>query len=120
MVIRFKEAGAAALVLVALGLGYRAFGPGAETVETAAVRLDSGVEVPAIGLDRLSRKGADAPIPAPSRDVFAYGRPVLSALPTPVINLQPVVRATPVPTPELPPTPTPWPLLNITLIGIVD
>lgn len=114
-----KEAGVAALVLLALFLLARAFWPAGETAERAALRLEVGSEVPVIGLDRLGR------VPAASsrleRDVFRFGRESradLFPVPTPVIKLEPT--PVPPPTPEVVPTPTPWPTLNISLIGIVD
>jgi len=113
-----KETGAAALVLVALFLGYRAFGPQPQTAEGAALRLDAGTDVPEIGLARVGQK--NAPLPPPTRDVFTFGRRDLSAVPTPVIALPPTPPPTPIPTPEGPPTPTPWPPLNVVLAGIVD
>jgi hypothetical protein len=39
-------------------------------------------------------------------------------VPTPVITLPPLPGASP--SPSGPATPTPWPLLNVSLIGIVD
>ncbi len=114
-----KELGVALLVLVAAFLGWNALGPAPETAEKAARRLETGSEVPAIGLDRLGR--ADANASSPSRDVFKFGgdsRADLAPVPTPVIKLPPLPAATP--TAEGEPTPTPWPTLNVSLIGIVD
>jgi hypothetical protein len=120
MVIGPKELGVSLLVLIAAVLGWNAFGPSKDTPEKAALRLETGSEVPAIGLDRLGRIAAGAS--APSRDVFKFGRDSradLNPVPTPVIDLPPL-SPTPFPTPEAEPTPTPWPTLNISLIGIVD
>ena len=114
-----KEAGVAALVLLALFLLARAFWPAGETAERAALRIDAGSEVPVIGLDRLGR--AESAPTMPGRDVFKFGRESRAdrlPVPTPVIKLEPT--PTPLPTPEVAPTPTPWPTLNVSLIGIVD
>ena len=117
-----KEWGAALLVAVAGFVGWNAFWPASTTVErAAAIRLETGSEIPVIGLARLGRAAVAAP--PPSRDVFKFGRDSrrdLEPLPTPVIKLSPLPTPTPVPTPEAPPTPTPWPVLNVTLIGIID
>ncbi len=114
-----REVGAALLVGSLLFLGWSYFGSTEDAAEKAALRLEVGSEVPAIALDRLRLK--DATNPAPSRDVFKYGRDSRAdfmPVPRPVIRLEPL--PTPLPTPEQPPTPTPWPTLNISLIGIVD
>ena len=109
----------AGLLLVVLAvLGWNAF-HSSDTPEKAALRLEAGSEVPAIGLDRLGRP--DTAAAPPTRDIFKYGRDSradLNPVPTPVIRLAPL--PTPFPTPEIEPTPTPWPALNVTLIGIVD
>ena len=111
----------AGLLLVVMGvLGWNLFS-GSDTPEKAALRLEAGSEVPAIGLDRLRRPGfGTAP---PLRDVFKFGRESradLHPVPAPVIKLPPLPSPTPFPTPAPEPTPTPWPTLNVTLIGIVD
>lgn len=119
MVTGPKRAGVAVLMALALILVGRAFWPGQDAASKAAVRFETGPEVPAIGLDRLRRP--DSLNLAPSRDLFRYGRDARvdsGPVPTPLIRLEPL--PTPLPTPELPPTPTPWPTLNISLIGIVD
>lgn len=116
-----KELFAALLFLVMVGLAWNAFFRPGDTPEKAALRLEAGLEVPAIGLDRLGRRDAGAA--RPSRDVFKFGRESradLNPVPTPVIRLSPLPSSTPFPTPEAEPTPTPWPTLNVTLIGIVD
>jgi hypothetical protein len=121
MVIGPKEVGGAVLVLVAGFVGWNTFWPAQTTAEKAALHLEAGSDVPAIGLARLSRSVESAN--APSRDVFKFGRDSrqdLNPVPTPVIKLVPTPMETPIPTPEPPPTPTPWPVLNISLIGIVD
>lgn len=115
-----KELGVALLVLAAAFAGWNAFGPAPDTAEKAALRLEAGSEVPAIGLGRLGR--ADLETASPSRDVFKFGRDSradLFPVPAPVIKLPPL-PPTPFPTPEPDPTPTPWPALNVSLIGIVD
>ena len=109
------------LFVLTAALGWSAFGRSGDTPEKAALRLEAGSEVPAIGLDRLGRP--DPPAAPPSRDVFKFGRGSradLNPVPTPVIKLPPLASATPFPTPAAEPTPTPWPPLNVTLIGIVD
>ena len=54
--VRFpKKLGAAVLMLFAAYLGWDIWWPVQETVEKAALRLDPGAEVPAIGLARLGR-----------------------------------------------------------------
>lgn len=119
MVMGRREVGAALLAGSLLFLGWNYFGSTEDAAQKAALRLEVGSEVPAIALDRLRLK--DPANPAPSRDVFKYGRDSRAdflPVPTPVIQLQPL--PTPLPTPEQPPTPTPWPTLNISLIGIVD
>jgi hypothetical protein len=88
-----------------------------------AIRAETGPEIPAVGLDRLSKPRADAP--APLRDVFAWGRAGgldTDPVPTPVIRLAPIPAPTPfqIATPLPDPTPTPWPLLNVVLTGVVD
>lgn len=121
MVIGPKQAGAALLLGVALFAAWKTFWPAQDLAEKAALRLDVGSEVPAIDLERL--RHADSTNPAPSRDLFKFGRDSkadLAPVPTPVIRLDPIPVATPFPTPEQPPTPTPWPTLNISLTGIVD
>ncbi len=116
-----KELFAVLLFVLTAALGWSAFGRSGDTPEKAALRLEAGSEVPAIGLDRLGRP---EPLAAPpSRDVFKFGRDSRAdqnPLPTPVIKLPPLPGPTPFPTPEAPPTPTPWPPLNLSLIGIVD
>ena len=121
MVIPPKQAGGVLLLGVALLAAWKTFWPAQDIAEKAALRLEVGSEVPAIGLDRLRR--ADSTNSAPTRDLFKFGRASsadLAPVPTPVIRLDPIPAATPFPTPESPPTPTPWPTLNISLIGIVD
>jgi hypothetical protein len=121
MVIGPREVGGAVLVVVAGFVGWNAFSPAQTTAEKAALQLEAGSVVPAIGLARLSRPAE--PLNPPLRDVFKFGRDSrqdLNPVPTPVIKLAPTPMATPVPTPAPPPTPTPWPVLNISLIGIVD
>ncbi len=121
MVIGPKQAGAALLLGVALFVAWKTFWPAEDLAQKAALRLEVGSEVPAIGLDRLRR--ADPTNPAPSRDLFKFGRDSradLAPVPAPVIRLDPIPVATPFPTPEQPPTPTPWPTHKITLIGNVD
>jgi len=116
--MRPKELGAALLVLVAAFVTWSVLWP-VDTPERAALRLEAGTEVPAIGLDRLGR--AEARTQPPSRDVFKFGsdsRADLSPVKAPVIVLAPTPELPPLPTPE--PTPTPWPSLNLSLIGIVD
>ncbi len=116
-----KELGVALLVLVAAVLGWNAFWPAPDAVTMSALRLEAGSEVPAIGLDRLGR--ADAKASSPTRDVFKFGRDSgadLAPVPTPVIRLPPLPAPSPFPTPEGEPTATPWPTLNVSLIGIVD
>jgi hypothetical protein len=115
-----KEVGGAALGAVALFVGWSAFWPSPDAAQKAALRLEAGSDVPAIGLARLGRAGPASE--APSRDIFKFGRDSradLNPVPTPVIKLPPL-PATPLPTPDAPPTPTPWPALNVSLIGIVD
>ena len=114
-----KELGAGLLLLVTAYFAWNALNPPTNEIQKAALRLEIGSEVPAIGLDRLARAREGST--DLSRDVFKFGRDSrqdLAPVPTPVIELKPV--ATPIPTPEIPPTPTPWPTLNVTLIGIVD
>lgn len=116
-----KELGAGLLLLILAALVWNGFFRSSDTPEKAALRLDVGSEVPAIGLDRLGR--SDAGVVPPARDVFKFGRESradLDPVPTPVIRLPPLPPPTPFPTPEAEPTPTPWPTLNVTLIGIVD
>lgn len=116
-----KELFAGLLVMVLAVVGWNAFSRSGGAPEKAALRLEAGSEVPAIGLDRLGRPDPGAA--SPSRDVFKFGRDSRAdqnPLPTPVIRLAPLPSATPFPTPEAEPTPTPWPPLNLTLIGIVD
>ena len=113
-----KELGAALLVLVTAFVAWSVLWPAGETTERAALRLEAGSEVPAIGLDRLAKLGTKASQPA--RDVFKFGRDAradLSPVKAPVIALAPTPETTPFP---VEPTPTPWPTLNISLIGIVD
>ena len=113
-----KELGAALLVLVAAFVTWSVLWP-VDTPERAALRLEAGAEVPAIGLDRLGR--AEVRTQPPSRDVFRFGidsRADLSPVKAPVIVLPPTPEALPVDMPA--PTPTPWPSLNLSLIGIVD
>lgn len=116
-----KEVGVGFLVLVAAYWGSKALWPGSDPVAKAVLRLDAGSEVPAIGLARLERP-AENVLP-PARDVFKFGRDSrmdLGPVPSPVIALS----STPFPdsfqTFPAPPTPTPWPLLDLSLIGIVD
>ena len=120
MVMGAKERGVALLVVVAALLGWRAFPFTDSPAQRAAVRLEVGSELPAIDLARLTEP-RETPR-NPGRDIFKFGRDSrvdLSSVPTPVIKLPPrPVEA--LPTPEIPPTPTPWPILNISLIGIVD
>ncbi|MEO5762961.1 MAG: hypothetical protein ABIR28_11680 [Vicinamibacteria bacterium] len=114
-----KEAGAALLMVASVYFAWRAFPTSETDVEKAALRLEIGSDMPAIALDRLAHRNVDSA--APSRDVFKFGRDLrldVAPVPTRVIILAPM--ATPVPTPEMPPTPTPWPALNVSLIGIVD
>ena len=116
-----KELSAGLLLVVLAALGWNAFLRPGDTPEKAALRLEAGSEVPAIGLDRVGRPDSSAA--PPQRDVFKFGpasRGDWNPVPTPVINLPPLPTATPFPTPEGEPTPTPWPALNVTLIGIVD
>lgn len=112
----------AGLLLVVLAvLGGNAILRHGDTPEKAALRLEAGAEVPAIGLDRVGRPDPGAA--PPTRDVFKFGadsRADLNPVPTPVIQLSPLPTSTPFPTPEGEPPPTPWPALNVTLIGIVD
>jgi hypothetical protein len=122
MVMGKKELGTAVLVGLAAILGWNAFRPRVDTPEKAALRLDAGSEVPAIALDRLQRR--DASFGPRTRDVFKYGadsRADLGPVPTPRIQLAPTPEGAPaatLPTPEG--APTPWPPLNLSLIGIVD
>ena len=116
-----KELGAGLLLLILAALVWNGFFRSSDTPEKAALRLDVGSEVPAIGLDRLGR--SPAALASPARDVFKFGSASsadLRPVPTPVIKLPPLPSPTPFPTPEGEPTPTPWPALNVTLIGIVD
>ena len=116
-----KELSAGLLLVIMAVLGWNAFFRSSDTPEKAALRLEAGSEVPAIGLDRLGRPDPGAA--PPSRDVFKFGsesRADLNPVPTPVIRLPPLPPPTPFPTPEGDPSPTPWPSLNVTLIGIVD
>ncbi len=116
-----NEVFAGMLLVVLAVLGWNAFLRPGDTPEKAALRLEAGSEVPAIGLDRVGRPDPGAA--PPTRDVFKFGaesRTDLNPVPTPVIKLSPLPAATPFPTPEGEPTPTPWPALNVTLIGIVD
>ena len=110
------------LALAAAFLGWRAFRSADRPSERAAVRLDLGAELPAIGLSRLGEPRAAASSLG-GRDVFKFGRDSrdLGPVPTPVIRLPPTpFPVEGLPTPEIPPTPTPWPIINISLIGIVD
>ncbi|HQZ18491.1 MAG TPA: hypothetical protein PLD86_16580, partial [Vicinamibacteria bacterium] len=116
-----KEISAGLLLVVLAALGWNAFLRPGDTPEKAALRLEAGSEVPAIGLDRVGRPDPGAA--PPTRDVFKFGadsRADLNPVPTPVIKLSPLPTATPFPTPEGEPTPTPRPPLNVTLIRIVD
>lgn len=116
-----RELSAGLLLVVMAALGWYAFLRQGDTPEKAALRLEAGSEVPAIGLDRVGRPGPGAA--PPSRDVFKFGRESradLNPVPTPVMKLSPLPLPTPFPAPETDPTPTPWPALNVTLIGIVD
>lgn len=116
-----NQLSAGLLLVILAGLSWNAFFKPSDTPEKAALRLEAGSEVPAIGLDRLGRP--DRVAAPPSRDVFKFGsesRADLNPVPTPVIRLPPLPPPTPFPTPEGEPTPTPWPPLNVTLIGIVD
>ena len=113
-----KEAFASLLLVLAAVLVWNSVLGSRETPEKAALRLEAGTEVPAIGLDRLGRWEPTAG--APSRDVFKFGARLSDPVPTPVIQLSPLPSPTPFPTPEVEPTPTPWPAMNVTLIGIVD
>jgi len=115
-----KEAGAGLLVLLAVLLGLRAFWPAADPVARAVLRLDAGSEVPAIALSRLNRSVTESP--PPMRDVFKFGRAPgsdFAPVPTPVIRLRPVPPSPPF-SADGAPAPTPWPLLDVALIGIVD
>jgi hypothetical protein len=116
--MRRKEAFAGLLFVLMALLGWNAFVSKGETPEKAALRLEGGSEVPAIGLDRLGR--SEPVSSAPSRDLFKFGPRANDPVPTPVIRLSPLPSPTPLPTPEGEPTPTPWPAMNVTLIGIVD
>lgn len=116
-----KEVFAGLLLVVLAVAGWNAFGRTGDTPEKAALRLETGSEVPAIGLDRVGRPDPGAA--PPTRDVFKFGsgsRADLNPVPTPVIRLAPLPPPTAFPTPESDPTATPWPTLNVTLIGIVD
>jgi len=114
-----KEIFAGAVAVLVAALGFHTFVGSGETPEKSALRLEGGSEVPAIGLDRLSR--TEVVSSAPSRDVFKFGsRADQNPVPTPVIRLSPLPSPTPFPTPAGEPTPTPWPTMNVTLIGIVD
>ncbi len=114
-----KERAVALLVAVSAFMTWRAFREDPGPAERAAVRLDMGSEIPAIGLSRVNEP-REAPA-VPGRDIFKFGRDGrdLVPVPTPVIKLPPLPPPGP-PAPEVPPTPTPWPILNISLIGIVD
>lgn len=115
-----KEAGAGLLVLVASVLGFRALWPAPDPVAKAVLRLDEGAPVPAIALRRLDRPAPGAG--PPLRDVFKFGRDSradLAPVPTPVIRLPPLPPPT-TPGEDTPPAPTPWPLLDVSFIGIVD
>src|SRR5262245_27506581 len=119
MVMGPREIGIGLLVLVAAFVTWSVFWPVDDTPERAALRLEAGTEVPSVGLDRLG--GAVAAAAPPSRDLFKFGsdsRADLSPVKAPVIPLAPTPEATPPPVAD--PTPTPWPALNISLIGIVD
>ncbi|MBK5255513.1 MAG: hypothetical protein JJE39_05725 [Vicinamibacteria bacterium] len=116
-----KEVGAGVLVLVGVVLGWKAFWPASDPVAKAALSLDTGSDVPAIGLVRLGR--TDGTVTPPERDLFKFGRDSrvdLAPVPTPVIRLMPIPTPDPFPAPQMSPTPTPWPLLDLALIGIVD
>jgi len=109
------------LLLAGAYLGYRAVRPAADPVAKAVLRLDAGSEVPVIDLARLGR--SEPGLPPPSRDVFKFGRDSrtdLAPVPTPMIPLPQVPAPGASPTVDAPPTPTPWPLLDLSLIGIVD
>lgn len=114
-----KEMGAGLLAIAAVFLAWKSFWPTAETARKEALRLQVGTELPIVGLARLYRTTESSQVP--SRDVFKFGRDEkrdLMPVPTPVIALDPLPTA--MLTPEAPPTPTPWPVLNVSLIGIVD
>ena len=116
-----RQMGASLLVLVLAVAGGRVFRSPSEEAGKAALRLEIGSEVPVIGLARLKRN--KTPSDAPGRDPFKFGRDSRadhSPVPTPVISLPPVPVSTLPPIEEISPTPTPWPVLNVTLIGIVD
>jgi hypothetical protein len=120
MVMRPKRLGLAGLLASLVLIFAWSFWPREDEAGKAAVRLEAGSQVPAIGLDRLRR--ADATRPAPGRDLFRFGQTARfdsQPVPTPVIRLEPRPETLP-PVPEAPPTPTPWPALNVSLIGIVD
>lgn len=67
-----KELFAALLFLVMAALAWRAFFRSGDTPEKAALRLEAGAEVPAIGLDRLGRREAGA---APPRATSSSSAP---------------------------------------------
>ena len=116
-----REIGAALLSVAAVFFAWKAFGPPPDPAATAALSLEGVPEVPAVDLARLDH--FDSAAAPPARDVFKFGRDSradLSPVPAPVIHLEPRPGAVPFPTLEVAPTPTPWPLLNVSLIGIVD
>lgn len=116
-----REVGAGFLAVAAAVLAWNALVSPNDTPERAALRLETGSDVPVIALERLSRM--EIVSRTASRDVFKYGadsRADQAPVPTPLIRIGPTPMAAPFPTPESAPTPTPWPTLNISLTGIVD
>jgi hypothetical protein len=108
---------AAAGLVLALALYVWLHGqPSAATVAAGppAAAPGGGVELPRIGLGRLSHR--PAPVVVGRRDVFDFG-----ATPAPVIVATPpppnLAAATPVPTPDGPPAPPP---VNVKYIGSVE
>ena len=115
-----KTAGMGLLVLLAAFLGWKVLWPPSDPVARAVLRLDAGSEVPAIGLARLGQYEAAAR--PPERDVFEFGRDSRAdrdPVPNPVIALPPLAAPDAGNAPGSP-SPTPWPLLDLSLIGIVD
>ena len=116
-----REVGAGLVAVAAAVLAWNALVSPNDTPERAALRLETGSDVPVIALERLSRM--EIVSRTASRDVFKYGadsRADHAPVPTPLIRIGPTPMAAPFPTPESAPTPTPWPTLNISLTGIVD
>lgn len=114
-----KELATGLVLVVLAAFALDAFLGRGDTPEKAALRLEAGTEVPAIGLDRLGRPDPGAA--PPLRDVFKFGpgaRADWGPVPTPAIRLSPLPAPTALPASEA--EPTPWPALNVTLIGIVD